>query len=844
MKRLALLFLAVSALPQAARAQAPAPVAPPWNGDSFALFQGLYGSRLIHLEVPSGPCERAAERLAAVLRAKGEFEVSLAPEACPPGAVRVRVGSPSDPELASLARACGIEPFEEGGFRAFERDYREPGDAAVAVYQDPRHSGLPVCLVLGNDKELVARYLDELPRLSRPHLWVHADGELAFECALGPSGRPRLSEAHDYLARREQYFASGPHMVLENLVVQAGGEPDAERWRAYRAALVLARRRVLGWFESEQAPAVEVFLYDHLEDFERCVGTSALSVPNRLRPRVHVLLSAGVPDDAGQGLARVLARAVAGEPAEAWLEDGLALSAAGSWWGRPLDAWIGHLASGNLLPGPVEILSDAAGQGLSEHVLLPARALLFRSAALGAGHRAGQRVRGKRAGKDAGKEAGKEVGKVLAQWKGAELNDRRLATQFQNAALEAATNARLGPRNPTAAPSRPRAPGGSRRSATQEPPRGSPPSPQTPRAAGPARRVAALSERDARLRERVEALVAAPFRHGLALLAGEAAGYSTRALDTALTEASALGSGPDAVSLTVFGTVEDPLPPACTLFPRAVHGSASDAALANACATARARELRVLLALEVLSGPSGAWADNISWSGAGDSPEFFERTTRVSLHYALLAELLGIEVFSLGANLREATRTDPRGPVRDPALFEQRRKGWKSLIARLRKAFGGGLTYTVHFPSEGHETGFLEELDFLAISLYPRLAQATRDPGDEDLRRALRFELQQALDLAVRWNKPLLIVQLGFPARAESWSTPTLPRGALDLAAQQRFYAALADVLAGPLANKSVLRGFFLWNWPLDQRLAGAREAGFGLRGKPLEAALERLFAR
>ncbi len=825
--------LSLLALHAPARVQEPAPAAPDWNGDSFSLFEGLHRSRRIHLQVPSGPCERAAERLAAALRAAGEFEVTLSPEECPPTAVRVLVGAPSDPELEPLARQAGLEPIENG-FLAFEREYREPGDAAVAVFQDPERLGQPLCLVLGNDKELVARYLTEIPRLSRPHLWIHAAGELAVECALGPGGRARPGAARDYLARREQYFAGGLRMELDSLVVQARAEPDPERWRAYRAALTMARRRVLAWFEAEEAPTVEILLYEHLEDFEHALGTSALALANRLRPRVHVLLAEGLPDDAGQGLARVLARELAGQPVQPWLEDGLALAAAGRWWGRPLDEWIGHLGLGNFLPTPAELQGDGLAQRTSEHVLMPARALLFRVAA---------------------QAASREPGQVRALWKGADLGGNRLLVQYQKAALEAAQgkggeeSAEPGG-DGAGSSARPRRPGALKRLRAAQAGGAAVPAPSAgapgPRAAGGGRRAGgarggAAAARAAELRARAERLAAAPVRHGLALVQDATGGYSARAVAAALTEAGELGLGPNALSLTVFATAEDPLPAACTLLPRAVHGSASDAALANACALAREGELRVLLALEVLSGPNGAWADNISWTGVDDTPEFFERYTRIALHYALLSELLGVEILSLGANLREASRTDPRGPVREPKLFEQRRAGWKGLIGRLRSAFRGGLTYAAYFPVEGHESGFIEELDFLGVSLYPHLAQDQRVPSDDDLRRGLRYQLQQALDLAVRWNKPLLIVQLGFPARAESWTNPSLPRGAHERGPQLRFYGALADVLAGKLENAATLRGVFLWNWPLSAPPAGA---DFGLRAPELEPALERLFAR
>ena len=65
MSRTLLVSVLVPALAAAALlAPESAAQAPGWNGDSYALFASL-ASREIHLDVPSGPCRAAAERLAA-----------------------------------------------------------------------------------------------------------------------------------------------------------------------------------------------------------------------------------------------------------------------------------------------------------------------------------------------------------------------------------------------------------------------------------------------------------------------------------------------------------------------------------------------------------------------------------------------------------------------------------------------------------------------------------------------------------------------------------------------------------------------------------------------------------
>jgi hypothetical protein len=338
-------------------------------------------------------------------------------------------------------------------------------------------------------------------------------------------------------------------------------------------------------------------------------------------------------------------------------------------------------------------------------------------------------------------------------------------------------------------------------------------------------------------------LVRAPVRRGLALVEGPDAGYGSRAVGAALEEARAFGAGPDALSLSVTASERDPRAPLAPERPAPHHASASDVELAAAVAAARGRGARVLLALEPLVEPNGSWADSVASLRPEEMKRFFERVGSIALHYALLAELLEIEVLSCAANLREGARTELRTPVQDPRRLKALESGWKTVFARLRAAYRGGLTYTSRFPAEAEEVGFFGELDFVGLALFPR-SPAQGAPSDAELARMIRFELERALDLAVRWNKPLLVTQLGFPARADSFGKPWVPRGEADAAAQQRWYEALAEVLGGRLENGAALRGYYLWNWSLDETRARPEDDGFSLRGKPLGAALTRLFTR
>jgi hypothetical protein len=452
--------------------------------------------------------------------------------------------------------------------------------------------------------------------------------------------------------------------------------------------------------------------------------------------------------------------------------DGAAVAAAGEWWLEPLGAWLGCLDAAKLIPPTADLVDPRAGERISEHVLLPARGLLFLVLV---------------------KKLGPQ--RVKAVWAGAELDLAAVENDFR-AALKAAR-----------------------------------------------KEAQPVLDRSKDERRKV---VGGRTRNGVALLdeTGELrSSYVSRAVEGCLERLRAIGAGPNAISLSVFGAAEDPCAPLVTLTPRAVFGSASDVALANAAAAVRKQRLRLLLSLEHMSSPSGTWADGNQLARRTAVREFWDRTTRIAVHYALVGELVRAEVYSLGANMGEVARTEPWTLGPDEQMIQEKREEWRQLIAKLRPIFRGGLTYSARFPAEAVMVSFWEELDFVGLHLFPRVS-AEASPADEDIERVVRLELTQAVGLGIQWNRPVLLLEAGFPSRAESWETPWIPRGPLDHAEQLRYFTVLSDVLTAGFDGAEMLAGIYLWNWHVDPLVGGAEDDGFTLQGKPVESVLPRFFAR
>ena len=778
---------------------------------SWELYLSFHDSGPIEFHVDPGPAQVKARALAEALEEGSEFSGMILEEGDTQRSDRPRVvvGSFEEPDAARLALHLGVEPLpQEGGFRFNGRAYADPADALIAAFEDPERPGLPVVLFFGNDEELLAEYLTFLPTPWTPALELHAAGELAFVCPLEPAGRPLLDRAIDYHARRQAYWKESETLELdEGLTLRARKLPEGRGWRGFTTGLVRTRNQVTAWLappeqeatgedaaqqdegeeERDQDPgaaqieepsdpasvAVEILLYDHPSDVERLFGARTDLVINRFYPRVHAPWFPA-KNSAANGLARVLARTLAGPPAHPWLLDGLAAAAENRWWGRPLELWAGHLQQGKLMPRLPEIVDARSAERISPHILEPARGFLFQFLITG---------------------PWKSRGNAL--WAGAPIANPKLAVGFAQRLQKAV----LGLRKQR---------GGLRR----------------------------------------PEILAAPFRRGVALVDDADGPFHTNYLTPEVGESLALAKelGADSYSLSVFAAPQKSGDRLVELDRQALHASASDVALITALDQGRRLEMRPMLVVHPLAGPSTTWADGLVMTSGEDIDQFFRSFEMMALHYALFCELTGVEILCLGTDLREATRAGPREGVSDSGLRKRKHKGWTRMLSKVRGGYGGALTYGAQFGDELAGIPFWDDLDYLGVCFYPRMAGRDVQPRRGVAERACEEAVERSIVLANRWNRPLLFVQAGFPARTLSWDRPAVPRGPYDPVEQQRFFELFADVLEEPRPDSEVLRGLFIWNWPVRAPVAVDREqlrgAGdFTPRGRVAEEALTRVLS-
>ena len=303
--------------------------------------------------------------------------------------------------------------------------------------------------------------------------------------------------------------------------------------------------------------------------------------------------------------------------------------------------------------------------------------------------------------------------------------------------------------------------------------------------------------------------------------------------------------GVDALSVQCYWLEDGPQPRfAAGAGPELSGFVEPDAELAHILGLARERGMRTcLVPVQLVSSSAGrsAWLRRTSAPAWRD---FFVYQRRMLEHGGLLAELMGVELLSLGVELQNASRTRPEEESDLSAeLFETKRKGWSESISFARAVFSGGLTYGALWRQELEEVEFWSELDYIGLAYYPRLGTPLGErPSDRAIQGSMTKVLREFALKGESLGLPVLLLEVGFPSSSRAWWDTSLGQGELDLEEQMRLYSSFAGALGRVRAETDLIRGTYLWRWEIEPGSGGARDRGFSPQGKPAETVIENLY--
>ena len=269
-----------------------------------------------------------------------------------------------------------------------------------------------------------------------------------------------------------------------------------------------------------------------------------------------------------------------------------------------------------------------------------------------------------------------------------------------------------------------------------------------------------------------------------------------------------------------------------------------DAELAHIFGLAHERGMQTcMVPVQLVSSSAGrsAWrrrTDVTAWR------DYYIDQRRMLEHAGLTAELMGVELLSLGSELRTATNTRVTEESDLPVeIFETKREEWSRSIVAARAVFSGALTYGALWKQELDQVEFWEELDFVGLVYFPRLGTPLGErPSDRSIQGSMTKVLRALVAKGQEIDRPVLLMEVGFPSSSRAWWDAALGQGELDMDEQERLYSSFSAALETVRAESDVLRGTFLWRWEIEPGSGGARDRGYSPQGKTAEAVLRQMY--
>jgi hypothetical protein len=225
-------------------------------------------------------------------------------------------------------------------------------------------------------------------------------------------------------------------------------------------------------------------------------------------------------------------------------------------------------------------------------------------------------------------------------------------------------------------------------------------------------------------------------------------------------------------------------------------------------------------------------AENATWWRGNIAPSdwdlWWRNYTAFNVHLAALAQEGGVEWYSVGTEMASTHPFDAR---------------WRALIKEVKKVFHGKVTYSVNFDSHDSFT-FGDALDVIGINTYDPIAKHDTYPSDAQIRDAWWWIVYKARTLQARFQRPVMITEVGYPSVAHAhvgpWDFRTdkpadpelqdhLMKGALKVLRNWGEGAAVFYYLYGENLKQGVVPG-------------GPGDRTYAPWGKPVEATLRWYF--
>ncbi len=260
----------------------------------------------------------------------------------------------------------------------------------------------------------------------------------------------------------------------------------------------------------------------------------------------------------------------------------------------------------------------------------------------------------------------------------------------------------------------------------------------------------------------------------------------------------------------------------------------TDQSLTEAVNYAHSKGLKVMFKIHMESY-DGNWRANINPS---DRETWFRNYENVLMHYARMAQSLGVEQYCIGAEMVSMTNSN---------INSSNTTYWNRMIANIRTAYSGLLTYSAQRSinpqtepfEEQFSIKFWDKLDYIGLSGYYPIASYTNNPTKQQIINSWS-EIEKTIYPVVQsYNKPLIFTEVGYRSLIGANQIPWDYNYQNTIS--QELQANLYDGLLEFWNTKDYVKGIHLWEWESNPN-AGGWNTAYTPQNKLAEEVLKKWF--
>jgi len=297
-------------------------------------------------------------------------------------------------------------------------------------------------------------------------------------------------------------------------------------------------------------------------------------------------------------------------------------------------------------------------------------------------------------------------------------------------------------------------------------------------------------------------------------------GYGSTLAKESLQQLDIIGS--NAIAIVPYSYMRDPEKPTYIPIIQSTGGE-NDQAVLFSHYEAKKMGMSTMLKPQIWVGRS--WPGDIKMNSKKDWDTFFENYYRWTRHYAMLAEINGLDSYCIGVEFAKATLA--------------KEEEWRKLIKKLRGIYSGQLTYAANWGEEFENLTFWDELDFIGLNCYYPLSKGD-NPSKRELAKAFDKVMHKIEIVCKKYKKQLVFTEIGFRSVERPWKNPHAKEDgrAFNDAHQKMCY----EVVLESIKNKKWCNGILWWKWPSYMTYRGKNNKGFSPNAKQTEDIVEKYF--